>query len=303
VTEISAGPQHSCYLLDDASVRCSGENGAGQLGDGSLGTKSAMSSPALTDAMGISAGGGHTCAVRKDGSVWCWGTNNFGQLGVGYFGAPVNTALRVQNISDAVQVSAGTGHACALRVTGQVLCWGLNSEGQLTGDSTFSTVPIVALEGATSLDVAASTSCAVMQDGSVRCWGRNANGQVGDGTTGIVRRAPTAVLGVNTATAVAVGLNHTCALLTDGTAGCWGKNASGELGRPGAPAGDYPQSLPVANLTDAITLQAGGEHNCVVQPSGLVLCWGRNLERQLATANDSPSALPIPTAGGFDVYP
>ena len=69
------------------------------------------------------------------------------------------------------------------------------------------------------------------------------------------------------------------------------------------PTAIFPLFAPVANLSDAVTMHSGFEHNCVVQSTGLVQCWGRNQERQLASANDSPSSIPVPTADNFDVYP
>jgi alpha-tubulin suppressor-like RCC1 family protein len=43
-------------------------------------------------------------------------------------------------------------------------------------------------------------------------------------------------------------------------------------------------------------------HTCVVLPEGTVKCWGRNLEYQLGTGNDTPSDVPIPVLF-LDVYP
>jgi alpha-tubulin suppressor-like RCC1 family protein len=58
-------------------------------------------------------------------------------------------------------------------------------------------------------------TCFVRADGNVLCWGDNANGQIGDGTSGNVRKVPTAT-GITTAVDVAVGRDHSCALLATG---------------------------------------------------------------------------------------
>lgn len=88
----------------------------------------------LTDVVGITART-HFCAVKLDGTVWCWGGNQRGQLGNGQMGDDVSKPTQVVGVTDAVAVSAGAQSSCALRKTGQVLCWGINRFGQL-GDGT-----------------------------------------------------------------------------------------------------------------------------------------------------------------------
>ena len=42
--------------------------------------------------------------------------------------------------------------------------------------------------------------------------------------------SPVQVSGISTAAAVSVGVIHTCAVLQDGTARCWGYNSNGQIG-------------------------------------------------------------------------
>ena len=78
------GPKHFMFALDpsNGTVRCWGDNGYGQLGNG---TFTISSSPvqvsAISTATQISAGGSHTCALLSDGTVRCWGYNGYGELG------------------------------------------------------------------------------------------------------------------------------------------------------------------------------------------------------------------------------
>lgn len=58
----------------------------------------------------------------------------------------------------------------------------------------------------------------------------NDQGQLGDGTIYFDSVTPVTVSGLNSAVAVAAGAYHSCALLTDHTASCWGYNAYGQLG-------------------------------------------------------------------------
>jgi alpha-tubulin suppressor-like RCC1 family protein len=63
----------------------------------------------------------------------CWGRNDSGQLGNGNQQDSLVPVL-VEGVTNAVQVSVGDQHACALLLTGQITCWGGNDSGQVTGD-------------------------------------------------------------------------------------------------------------------------------------------------------------------------
>jgi len=70
-----------------------------------------------------------------DGTVSCWGANTLGQLAVPAMAPDFRaSAAAVSGVSNAVEIGAAQNHTCAIRATGQILCWGSNSDGQL-GDS------------------------------------------------------------------------------------------------------------------------------------------------------------------------
>ena len=87
VVQISTGDNHTCVLLDDASVRCWGGAGLSEvIGDDET--------PASADAVAIggavtslSSGFWHACVVMATGALRCWGSANFCQLGYGYIDA------------------------------------------------------------------------------------------------------------------------------------------------------------------------------------------------------------------------
>jgi subtilisin-like proprotein convertase family protein len=236
-SSVSAGNYHTCAVLSDGSVYCSGYNYYGQLGDGNSGhgfdssTPVAVSLPSGRTASSVSAGDWHTCAVLDDGSAYCWGRNSVGQLGDGTTttsSTPV--AVSLPSGRTATSVSAGGYHTCAVLDDGSAYCWGDNSDGQLgDGTTTDSSTPVaVSLPSgltATSVDLGEYHTCAVLDDASAYCWGWNFYGQLGDGTT-TDSSTPVAVSlpSGRTATSVDAGKYHTCAVLDDASAYCWGFN-------------------------------------------------------------------------------
>ncbi|HRE02280.1 MAG TPA: hypothetical protein PLV68_13335, partial [Ilumatobacteraceae bacterium] len=223
----------------------------------------------------------------------CWGSNDHGQLGnAGVSAAGINVPVAVEGVADAVAVSTGNRHSCALTVIGAVWCWGFNAAGQLgNGDPTLtdSVVPVrVVVPPAQSVAAGGEHTCAVSSAGAVWCWGNNNSGELGDGT--LINSARPVVVGADDAlsgiAAVAVGGETSCAVGTDGRAWCWGANDSGQLGN-GDPVGDVrrtPQVVP--DVAGATAVAVGARHACAVTAAG-VSCWGANGSGQTGTGTFS----------------
>ena len=277
---LAAGSNGSftCARRADGTLACWGSNGAGQLGT-SFGAQilSANTVPGVTNVVAVSAGGGHTCALDADGAVWCWGSNVDGRLGDGTTTSRSQPAVVSGLPGAAVAVSIGNRYTCALLHNGTVYCWGFNERGEL-GDGTpiSRLVPgvVPGLEDVIGLATGTAHACALLGSGQVSCWGLNEEGQVGDGTSTPNRFVPTPVVGLPNAVAVAAGVSHTCALVVDGTARCWGRNDDGQLGI--GVVGDMTVPVTPLNLTGATLITAGGNHTCAALVNGEVRCWGNN---------------------------
>ena len=89
--------------------------------------------------------------------------------------------------------------------------------------------------------------------------------------------------------------DHTCALLSDGTAKCWGYNGYGQLG-DGTTSNRYiPVS--VSGLTNAVAIASGAYHTCALLSNGTAKCWGLNNYGQLGDGSTSNRYTPVSVSG------
>ena len=124
-------------------------------------------------------------------------------------------------------VICGDYFSCAISTSGSLSCWGSNAYGQL-GDGSFLDKAAPAAvsnmaSGVSHLSAGSAHACAIKL-GAVWCWGSNIMATLGQGNCcGAPSNVPVAVSlgGPNTASAVAAGAAHTCALRTDGVALRW----------------------------------------------------------------------------------
>jgi alpha-tubulin suppressor-like RCC1 family protein len=200
----------------------------------------------------------HTVAVKNDGTVWAWGDGQSGRLGDGT-----------------------TGRDNWRSVPGQV--------------SNLTEIMAVA--------VGENHTLALKSDGTVWAWGSNLSGQLGDGSN-MAKTVPVQVLSdsetgnaLSGIQAIAVGVDHSLALKSDGTVWAWGKNNYGQLGN-GEKGFSAKSTIPVQVLTDLETktaltdiqaIAAGNEHSLALKSDGTVWAWGSNYYGQLGVGQDRNS--------------
>lgn len=301
---VTAGAAHTCALLANGSVKCWGSWIPSLVPTEGRNSTVPEDVPELDrDVTALAAGGEHTCALNRQGRVLCWGSNASGQLGSGRMFEIRDTPAEVEGLSGKAQaIAAGRNHTCALLERGEIECWGDNIVGQLGADeaSTGGVLSPVRVQGlggrAQAITAGAEHTCALTERGEVLCWGSNREGQLGDGVvkqqSGISR-----VVGLpKPARQIAAGARHTCAVLTDGSAACWGEGDFGKLGD-----GQWlssPVPLAVFGLSRGVReIAAGGGHTCAVLESNQVLCWGESLQGQLGTRESGQSRTPVTVVG------
>jgi alpha-tubulin suppressor-like RCC1 family protein len=285
-----ASHNETCLIQAGVPV-CWGTGGFGERA-----TPAALPVVGPEHAVALAAGRNHTCALFSDGEVRCFGAGASGQLGGGL---TTSSSLPVDSALGFAALSAGGDTTCAATAQGRS-CWGANDFGQLR-DGTLNprSTPVAPQPGWPAAVV--EHGCAIdPAEGFVLCWGRNDAGQLGTGAAGGPSGGNTTpVLPTpEPARAVAVGASHSCAILRDGTVGCWGGNAAGQLGDPAFVGTLRATRGPVPGLSGVAELDAGGGGTtCARLASGGVRCWGVNGQGQVGDGTLVDRPAPTPVAG------
>jgi hypothetical protein len=242
--------------LDGAKSLISGSSLVGLLPDGSLvDTFSSVVVARHVVQAGYAYEGGMTCWVAEDGTAAC-----------SYLG--VETPIPLSGAT-ARQVAVSQNELCVLLDDGTVRCWLMHDGWSIKGAGE----PIDGIERATQIAVSSNDSslwaCAIVTGGEVRCWGENTNGELGRGTAGPeVTTAAPVLDGDNgnrplvSAVAIALGNDHSAAILDDGSVHMWGHSvfSSGVARR-------------VPEIDHATALGLGTWLDCALV-DGQITCWG-----------------------------
>jgi uncharacterized repeat protein (TIGR02059 family) len=230
-------------------------------------------------------------------------------------------------------ISLGDSHTCVI-VNSNVVCYGLNSNGQLgNGTQTRSSSPVYVkdsaanpsarLSGVISIAAAAEHTCALISNGKVKCWGygsrtgtgyyneavtypRFVKSQFSDGDVNAKNGAD-----LTGAVAITSATYGGCALLNDGKVKCWG----GGAGHDGEGTGyvnacttpntaescgtEYLGGGLIANvpLTGVKSITQAGQTTCGILSDESLVCWGQD-QGKLANASNTATDTQLPKPAG-----
>jgi alpha-tubulin suppressor-like RCC1 family protein len=293
---------HSCAVMGGGTVKCWGSNQTGWQDWPAVHGEWFSSIPievtGVSDAVAVTTGFSFACVLTVATTVECWGQDYGGQLGGGTTTSSF-TPVEVVGLTGVTAIAAGYSHTCALLESGSVKCWGSAWGGLGDGSTTNSAVPVdvVGVSDAVAISSTYGHTCVVLAGGTAKCWGSGETDQLGDGVAVQVgfSAVPVDVVGISDATAIAAGDYHTCALLVDGTAQCWGFNSGGQLGSD--TGGERsPVPLLVAGLTGATAISAGQRSTCALTAGGTAKCWGSGFLGQLGNGSNDDSSTPVDVA-------
>ena len=260
-SRISLGDVATCGFTSGGQVNCWGYDP--QTYTAALSSLDGSTPSKTVDSLAL--GGSVGCAVLGDGSAACWGENNAGQLGNGI------------SYSDAI--------------------WTPGQVSGLDGSTPDKTV----VEFSSGLP-----SCVILADGSAKCWGINHNGQLGNGTRES-SSVPVPVTGLDGTTPERTPIHlaqrgsSTCAVMQDGSAACWGRNNSGQIGD--GSTSDRTSPTPVSGIdgltpaTSAVSIGVQGNSTCALLEDRSVKCWGDNAHGQLGENSTIDRRTPALVAG------
>ena len=278
--QVEVGQDHACVLDAEGRVHCWGDDSSGQVSDwGRLRYRSKRFAS-------ISAGSYFTCGILTGGGVMCWGhpdqeNGTHGESDhrdwaawvadpdtdyAGWVNAPPNT-VRFRPDS----LSVGNYHACAIRTSGELACWGKAGDARLV-IPTDDDGEVIA--DWTTVEAGWAPACAVRAGGSVVCFGRatqnRSDGPAGEGPF----------------IDVTLGLYNGCALAEDGSVECWG-------GHPDLAQYNSVINTPPEGVTfTAIEMSTTEFYGCGIAEDGAVHCWG-------VVTNAAHAPRLAPPAGSF----
>jgi alpha-tubulin suppressor-like RCC1 family protein len=282
---IGGGVKHSLFICSDSTVKATGDNEFGELGDGTTTKrKTPVTVSGLSSIRSVSAGRDFSLFLKSDGTVWACGNNSCGQLGDGTT-TKRPTPFQIPKLTDIVSIDAGYQHSVFLKSDGTVWACGRNNMllggGQLGDGTTIqrnSPVKMSGIKDVKAISAGDNFTLFLKTDGTVWSVGANYAGQLGDGST-TSTSVPVQALGLSDMRAVAAGFDHSVFLKNDGTVWATGLNLCGELAD--GTTNNVSTPFMIAGLSEIVSIDAGSDHNMYLKKDGTVYGSGINSEGEL----------------------
>ena len=241
--------------------------------------------------------------------VGCGEVKSSGDGGVGGPDAAADTRPNGSACTDDVQCLNGQcadGYCCNSACEGQ--CEACDLEGSIGTCAPVTGTP----HGTRSACTGTDTVCAGACDGvertacvypTVECRGQTCTGTTKTApascSMGVCPEPTTETCGVTcggsdclTVIDVAAGYFNTCAVMSNGTARCWGNNLGGQNGYPGSETSLVPKEVP--GLTNVKQITTAFAHTCALLEDGTARCWGYNETGELGRGTTGTTESPVP---------
>lgn len=217
IVALTAGEKFTCVQLKNQEVWCWGENGNGQLNDGTTTNRTSPVKSVLTSTLSEISGGQSNLLGSDVSSLDAYSKA---------------LAAKISQVVSPLSISANrwgeTG--CAIASDSTVKCWGSDLVSAAVKDA------VAAMKVGAGMD----HNCVINENLTVSCWGGNAQGELGNGQNADSSSA-VLVKNLNKANDLAVGANHTCVLQgNNNVAICWGDNTYGQLGTNSTVSSNVP---------------------------------------------------------------
>jgi uncharacterized repeat protein (TIGR02543 family) len=311
IIDITSGGWHVLAMTSKGRVFTWGNNGVGQLGDGTTIDKSLpldITNQFNLDnndhIVSISSGNFISSAISSTGRIFMWGDNGYGQLGDGttvdkLIPTDITSQFDLPSTEKIIYTSLGERHASALTSTGRVFVWGTGSYGQLgDGLTGVRTVPfditsqfdLVSNESIVSISLGAIHSSAHTSTGRYFIWGNNFLGRLGDGALDN-RSIPFDISNLfnleehETIARISLGSFNSSAVTSLNKIFIWGGNEAGQIGNGETVDKnvriDITSQFDLEDNESIILVELGYWHTSVLTSLGRVFIWGNNASGQL----------------------
>jgi len=264
VKKIFQGGAHQIFIKEDGSLWARGNNYYGQLGIGEFGYEPYPKAiNTIDDLVQVSGGYLFSAGLSKDGTVWTWGYNYYGQLGNGktkdemlYSLAPV----KVLNLENVIQISAGSEFGLALKSDGTIWKWGKDGNC-INGNCSDTNIPyqVQNIENVVKIEAGDHHWVALKNDGAV--WESYGTG---------IRKVPN----LENIIDIAADESYSIALKNDGTVWGCGSNSACQLGLGYIDYYGHNVPFKVKDLSNIISISAGERHSLALRDDGKVFVWG-----------------------------
>ena len=312
VKSVVAGYNRTCAILSNNGLKCWGANGYGQAG---YGHRDAIGDDA--DEMGanlpfVDLGTGrsakqvfnyyvHTCVILDNDDLKCWGSNKQGEVGIASGdenvgdNLPITKEMMCHNGSEQLiyeRTDIETSEACeyggiVLDTANDTNGNGVIDDGEALMARTYCHAhDMNALLQVNALPTGEDMHCGLVGGYEIVIdFDNDHDGEMSDGTQNFMGDAlPVVDFGSSSAVVdVALGDDHSCALLADTTLKCWGDNGEAQLGLDSSiteyssGANETIAAQAEVDLGDglyAVAITGGYDFTCALLNNDQVKCWG-----------------------------